>query len=348
MEPDRLEKLELGHQDLREQVEKLKEGSGVSKDLWDKLAALTPLITGIAISGTGLFFAYTTNQAQLKLQETQTIEKLIPHLIGSEQEKKAAIIAMSSLADTKTAAKFAELFPSEGTASALKSIARSANTKSGDRVIATRALAKTFHSLGDAYQSDKSPEKAEEAYHEALIAQEGMLGKNSPELLESLSRLTGLYQAQGNYGLAQNVLTRVMQIQRDAYGSRSRQLVDSLRLMSELYRLDGKPRIAQQFKDQADLLSAHLPVEAQATAAVGGDPSGSAPVEEGGADQQPRADDPGRTVRSAGSSTAGEGVGDQVQGGSQKRGPERMEGGAKEGQADEGDISEVPQFVTGS
>ncbi len=108
------------------------------------MSATTPLITGILISGIGLYFAYTNNEAQLKLQETQTIEKFIPHLIGSEPEKKAAIIALSTITNTETAAKYAELFPSEGTASALKSIATSTNAKDSDKRVANRAFGQYF------------------------------------------------------------------------------------------------------------------------------------------------------------------------------------------------------------
>ncbi|MDZ4833755.1 MAG: hypothetical protein SGJ27_08235 [Candidatus Melainabacteria bacterium] len=153
MSEERIASLEERHQEMSEKLASLEASGQPKKDMWDKLTATTPLVTGLIMSGIGLFFAYTNNQAQLKLQETQTIEKFIPHLTGTEQEKKAAIIAMSSLADTETASKYAELFPSEGTASALQSIVSSRHTKERDKVIATKALASTFNKLGDKYKS---------------------------------------------------------------------------------------------------------------------------------------------------------------------------------------------------
>lgn len=59
------------------------------KDNWDKIAAVAPIISGMLIFLMGGYFTYAFNQQQLRLQEIQTIEKFIPHLMGNEQSKKA-------------------------------------------------------------------------------------------------------------------------------------------------------------------------------------------------------------------------------------------------------------------
>src|SRR4030095_2171038 len=86
--------------------EAIAKSAKVKKDGWDKIAAAAPIISGILISAMAGYFTFTYNQQQLRLQEIQTIEKFIPHLIGSEKSKKAAILAMSSLANTELAARF--------------------------------------------------------------------------------------------------------------------------------------------------------------------------------------------------------------------------------------------------
>jgi hypothetical protein len=61
------------------------------KDIWDKIAALAPIISGMLIFVMGGYFTYSYNQQQLRVQEIQTIEKFIPHLMGNDQSKRAAI-----------------------------------------------------------------------------------------------------------------------------------------------------------------------------------------------------------------------------------------------------------------
>ena len=116
---------------LEERQEKiLAEYAAASKkrDLWDKISAISPIISGMAIALSALLCTYQYNQQQIKLQEAQTVERFIPHLMGNDTSKRMAILAMKTLVNTDLAAKYAAMFPSEGTMSALKQIA-----KTGDR-----------------------------------------------------------------------------------------------------------------------------------------------------------------------------------------------------------------------
>ncbi len=61
------------------------------RDVWEKIGALSPLLCGVLISAVGTYCTYTYNQQQLKIQQVQTIGNFIPHLMGNEQSKKAAI-----------------------------------------------------------------------------------------------------------------------------------------------------------------------------------------------------------------------------------------------------------------
>ena len=212
MEDKRLEVLQQEQDQLIGKVDSLQKTAASKKDIWDILAATTPLVTGLLISSIGMYFAYTNNQAQLKLQETQTIEKFIPHLIGSEPEKKAAIIALSSIANTETAAKYAEIFASEGTASALKSIASSSSAKDSDRKLANKALVKTFNKMADDYQATQNTSKAEETYQKALAVQEKLVGKDSPELIDELEKIAEAYKSERKYTLAADTLKRILKI----------------------------------------------------------------------------------------------------------------------------------------
>lgn len=112
------------------------------KDVWDKVAAIAPIVSGALIFAMGGMCTYNYNQQQLRLQEIQTIEKFIPHLMGNEQSKRAAILAISSLTNAELAGKFAQIFASQGTVSALQSIAENGSEK--EKNIAADALARAI------------------------------------------------------------------------------------------------------------------------------------------------------------------------------------------------------------
>lgn len=115
------------------------------RDFWDKLAAISPVLSGIAIALSALLCTYQYNQQQIKLQEAQTVEKFIPHLMGNDTSKRMAILAMKTLVNTDLAAKYAAMFPSQGTLSALQTIAKTGDLQ--DRKIVSQALDKTLNEL---------------------------------------------------------------------------------------------------------------------------------------------------------------------------------------------------------
>jgi uncharacterized protein len=135
---------------LTELVGKLAETKPRGKDRWDKFSALSTFVSSVLIAAIGLWFttSYTRQQGkkdedakaqQNQISKVQVIAQLMPFLTGSEQNKQYALVAISALGDTSLAARIASLTPTQGSATALRSISESGATEE-DRKIATEAL----------------------------------------------------------------------------------------------------------------------------------------------------------------------------------------------------------------
>jgi hypothetical protein len=127
------------------------------KDMWDKLAsvsAIATVISGLLIAGVGGLFTYFYNQAQLKLsgeqvkrdtavKDVDAVDKMLPYLSGEDQNaKKTALLALSALTDTTFASQLAQLYPSEGSTSAVIAMATAPASSPEDRRVALEATAK--------------------------------------------------------------------------------------------------------------------------------------------------------------------------------------------------------------
>lgn len=205
----------------------------VQKDNWDKLAAVAPIISGMLIFLMGGCFTYAFNQQQLRLQEIQTIEKFIPHLMGNEQSKKAAILAMSQLTNPQLAGRFAAIFASTGTVSALQTMAENGNAQ--EKNMATKALSDALESL--AARESKLTD-IEAAYQNSLQAKSKDPGAD-PDYIHNLSQLGEVYKLRGQVALAEPILKKSLQIREKLYGSENPQVADALRSLAELYQMNG-------------------------------------------------------------------------------------------------------------
>jgi hypothetical protein len=58
------------------------------KDLWDKLASITPLVLGIAVTGMGALFTQVYNYRQLQLNQITALDKLRPLLTSDKPEER--------------------------------------------------------------------------------------------------------------------------------------------------------------------------------------------------------------------------------------------------------------------
>lgn len=264
---DRLDQIESAHSALRKDLEALKkEGAVKKRDSWDKLSAINPLISGVLLSGIGLYFAYSNNQAQLKVQEIQTIEKLIPHLTGSETEKKVAIIAISSLTNSQLASKIASMLPSEGSVSALKTLSK--NTEGSDKKVAQQSLAVSYKALAEEAETSSSNEKAEEFYGKALQEEEKLYGKDSPRLIESLAKLGNLYSSSGKLNRAAGLLGRSLLIQKNQNLSQSASYQNTKTLLYTVLKAQGKDSLAQSL-DKNEIAVANELVASQVADSTG-------------------------------------------------------------------------------
>ena len=211
------------------------------KDVWDKIAAIAPIVSGFLIFATGTYCTFNFNQQQLKIQEVQTIEKFIPHLMGNEQSKKAAIMALSSMTNTETAGKVAQIFASSGTVSALQSLSQSGSEK--DKAIATQALSNALQNLAD---RESKLSSIEADYKKALVAKdEQRTGESHPDTPYNLNKLAQLYTMRGQYDLAEPLLKRSLAIREKIYGFDNPEVADALKSLAELYQLSGKSALAE-------------------------------------------------------------------------------------------------------
>lgn len=132
------------------------------RDIWDKLGAIAPLISGFLVGCIGLYATtvYDARQKEaesarkereLVVTQVQTLEKFIPHLSsGDERRKEVAILGMAALGNQELAEKVALLYQGSGSAKALATFARSEDSKIADR--ARQALA----NLGTSIDKDSA------------------------------------------------------------------------------------------------------------------------------------------------------------------------------------------------
>lgn len=232
------------------------------KDFWDKVAALAPAISGLLIFGAGWLFTYAYNEQQLRLQEVQTIEKFIPHLMGSEPSKKAAILAISSLTNPELAARFASIFASSGTVSALQSIAESGDQH--EKKVATKALAIALENLEVRDSKISDLQNAYRSLQDKATQQDTQFGL--PPLQQSegltparLDKLAQAYKAIGQFTQAEPLLKESLTLREKAYGSQHPEVAASARRLAEIYQLLGNQDLADDMIKKAKDIETKLP-----------------------------------------------------------------------------------------
>jgi len=218
------------------------------KDNWDKIAAVAPIVSGIFIFLAGGVFTYTYNQQQLKVQEIQTIEKFIPHLTGSEQSKKAAILAINSLADAKLAGRIASIYASQGTVSALQSISKTGTDK--ERAIAEQALKRTMDTL---HAREERLDNMENQYKQAI----GGADSSSVAEADNPVNLIGMavsYKTAGQYALAEQLLKRALTLTEKKHGADSLESAAIWRKLADLNVARGNRAQSELCKKRAEAI----------------------------------------------------------------------------------------------
>jgi S1-C subfamily serine protease len=137
--------------ELRRKVEKPK------KDAWDKMTAISGLVSGLAVALIGFYATNVYNRRQrqsderrkdqeLLIAQIQTVEKFIPYLSSTDENTKSgALISISALGNEELAIKLATAFGGPGATVALTSIASTAGPQGA--ASAERALGDIFQYL---------------------------------------------------------------------------------------------------------------------------------------------------------------------------------------------------------
>lgn len=149
---EELQRLSRELEQIREET--VDNGKSRKKDAWDKLSAVSPFLSGVLIAIIGLYFTYTYNERQsqrdaalkeqqIQVSQVQTLEKFMPYLLASENEKKIALLAIYALGNSQLASNLAILVKGQGALDALTSLAI---TSSNDetKAIAKQALRSTL------------------------------------------------------------------------------------------------------------------------------------------------------------------------------------------------------------
>lgn len=229
----------------------------VQKDIWDKIAAVAPIISGTLIFAMGGYFTYSYNQQQLRVQEIQTIEKFIPHLMGNDQSKRAAILAISSLTNAELAGKFAQIFASKGTVSALQSIAETGSES--DRSTASTALAKALENI-EAHESKLN--ELETAFQQAISDKAGAIpvaqdGGNQISEADRLEHLADMCRGRGQLAVAESLLKQAVNIRlRVQMQVDAKDVVSSLKKLAEVEQAQGNKDESENLQKKIALIEA--------------------------------------------------------------------------------------------
>jgi hypothetical protein len=250
------------------------------KDKWDKIAAVAPIISGAFIFLAGGVFSFTYNQQQLKVQEIQTIEKFIPHLNGSEQSKKAAILMINSLADTKLAGKIASIYASQGTVSALQTMTKTGTDK--DREIAEQALAKAV----DILRARESRLDDMEIENKKVLQDVDSSAADSPV---SLIGMAISFKTNGQYALSEQLLKRALVLVEKKNGAESAEAASIWRKLADLNTARGNRAQSEACQKRALAIESKvLPSQPPAQDAAPPENSSSLPQPEKEADAAPK------------------------------------------------------------
>lgn len=193
------------------------------------------------------------------------------------------------MTDTETASKFAQIFASTGTVSALQSMSKTGTDK--DKAITNKALSGALQNL--AQQDGLS--KMENDYEKKLVGLKDA-GKNNSYTAYNMNKLAQIYIMRGQYDLAEPLLERSLSLRDKLYGSDNPEICDTLRSLAEIYFMTGRANEAKTNIKRARAIEERLASSSQLVAggAPVNDESKSTPQSpaDSGADQSTSAQTP--------------------------------------------------------
>ncbi len=142
------------------------------------------------------------------------------------------------MTDSETASKFAQIFASSGTVSALQSMSNTGSDK--DKAIASQALSSALQNLA---QQD-ALSKQENDYEKKLIGLKDS-GKSNSYTAYNMNKLAQIYIMRGQYDLAEPLLQRSLALRTKLSGPDNPEICDTLRSLAEIYFLTGRASKAE-------------------------------------------------------------------------------------------------------
>ncbi|MEO0645061.1 MAG: serine protease [Cyanobacteria bacterium J06650_10] len=145
------------------------------KDTWDKLNAVSGLISGGLVTAVGIAATYLYNERQrknseaqksreLQVLQVQTLQGFMPQLQSPDPKAvEAALLAITALGNETLATELAAIYRNEGAISALSKIASAPNRTDSGAVSALSKIAS-----GSNREAAKQAEKSLESLFEAL------------------------------------------------------------------------------------------------------------------------------------------------------------------------------------
>jgi hypothetical protein len=95
------------------------------KDIWDKLSALAPYISGVVAVILAFFVSNLYKKKELAITQAETLHKFIPQLQSKNpREKETALLIIRSLGIPEVATQLAEIFKDPGSIAALNKFAK--------------------------------------------------------------------------------------------------------------------------------------------------------------------------------------------------------------------------------
>ncbi len=131
--PNPLDALQAEVAEIRKKIDK------PPKDAWDKISAVSGLVSGVVVALLGFYATNVYNRRQRQAEERrkdqelviaqiQTVEKFFSHLTSTEERSRSgALVAIAALGNEELAVKLAKAFAGPGATSALTTLVSTAS-----------------------------------------------------------------------------------------------------------------------------------------------------------------------------------------------------------------------------
>lgn len=166
------------------------------KDAWDKFAALSTFLSSFLLALIALIFTIVSARQEAadrelerhtreQLDKAQTLEKFLPHLVGTETQKRAALAAIKALGYDDLATELAISHAGTGSVAFLETVAVTGNRgKASAAVDALKRLGSTDTQMSSPESSKRTPAQALRSV--AAATDDAVIKKAATEAVEKL------------------------------------------------------------------------------------------------------------------------------------------------------------------